>query len=54
MPSANTLRRLFRERILVLDGAMGTMIHAHKPSEDDYRGTRFRNHPKKLKNCTLT
>ena len=28
-------------RILVLDGAMGTMIQAHRLSEADYRGTRF-------------
>ncbi len=32
--------------------AMGTMIHAHKPTEEDYRGERFRNHSKLLKNCT--
>jgi 5-methyltetrahydrofolate--homocysteine methyltransferase len=29
------------DRILVLDGAMGTMIQQHKPGEDVYRGTRF-------------
>ena len=29
------------ERILILDGAMGTMIQAHKLTEDDYRGERF-------------
>jgi 5-methyltetrahydrofolate--homocysteine methyltransferase len=33
------------ERILVLDGAMGTMIQARQPSEEDYRGDRFRDHP---------
>ncbi len=38
-------RRLLRERILVLDGAMGTMIQAHHPQEADYRGTRFRDWP---------
>jgi 5-methyltetrahydrofolate--homocysteine methyltransferase len=32
------LTRLLRERILVLDGAMGTMIQTYKLSEDDYRG----------------
>jgi len=31
---------------------MGTMIHARRPTEEDYRGTRFRNHSKLLKNCT--
>lgn len=32
-----------QERILVIDGAMGTMIQRHKLSEEDYRGTRFAN-----------
>ncbi len=32
---------LLRERILVLDGAMGTMIQRHKLEEQDYRGERF-------------
>jgi 5-methyltetrahydrofolate--homocysteine methyltransferase len=35
------LGELLRERILVLDGAMGTMIQAHKLAEHDYRGERF-------------
>ena len=33
------------ERVLVLDGAMGTMIQAHGLSEADYRGERFADHP---------
>ncbi|GHE46790.1 methionine synthase [Camelimonas fluminis] len=33
-----------RERILVLDGAMGTMIQGRKFSEEDFRGDRFRDH----------
>jgi len=37
------LEALLRERIVVLDGAMGTMIHRLKLSEADYRGERFRN-----------
>ena len=36
------LEALLRERIVVLDGAMGTMIQRHKLSEEDYRGKRFR------------
>ena len=36
------LEALLRERIVVLDGAMGTMIQRHKLSELDYRGERFR------------
>ena len=35
------LRSLLAQRILVLDGAMGTMIQRYKLSEEDYRGTRF-------------
>jgi 5-methyltetrahydrofolate--homocysteine methyltransferase len=41
---------LLKERILVLDGAMGTMIQRFKLTEADYRGERFRDHPKDLKN----
>src|SRR6266480_892583 len=37
----STLRRLARERILVLDGAMGTMIQALGLDEEGYRGARF-------------
>src|ERR1700716_2506626 len=36
------LEALLRERIVVLDGAMGTMIQRYKLSEEDYRGERFR------------
>ena len=36
------LEELLRERIVVLDGAMGTMIQRYKLSEQDYRGKRFR------------
>src|SRR2546421_3739470 len=36
------LEALLRERIVVLDGAMGTMIQRRKLSEQDYRGERFR------------
>src|SRR5438552_3018085 len=36
------LESLLRQRIVILDGAMGTMIQRHKLSEQDYRGKRFR------------
>ncbi len=42
--------RLLTERILILDGAMGTMVHALKFSEADFRGKRFKDHPKDLQN----
>ena len=43
------LQLLLNERILVIDGAMGTMIQRHKLSEQDFRGERFREHPHDLK-----
>jgi len=46
------LTRLLRERILVLDGAMGTMIQSHRLSESDYRGPPscgLHEHPHDLK-----
>ncbi|MFM2288335.1 MAG: hypothetical protein RL684_1478, partial [Pseudomonadota bacterium] len=42
-------RALLKARILVLDGAMGTMIQAQKPGEADYRGARFVDWPSDLK-----
>ncbi len=38
------LNELLSQRILIFDGAMGTMIQAHKLSEADFRGERFQNH----------
>lgn len=43
------LENLLARRILILDGAMGTMIQSHKLSETDYRGTRFADYPHDLK-----
>jgi 5-methyltetrahydrofolate--homocysteine methyltransferase len=43
------LESLLRERVVVLDGAMGTMIQRYKLSEADYRGARFADHPVDLK-----
>ena len=45
----DTLHRLLAQRILVLDGAMGTMVQRRKLSEADFRGERFRSHPRDLK-----
>src|SRR5512140_811226 len=44
------LPALLAQRILVLDGAMGTMIQRFRLGEADYRGERFRDHAKDLKN----
>ena len=46
---AAALAQILKERIVILDGAMGTMIQRHKLSEADYRGERFKDHPKSLK-----
>ncbi|HEX4132393.1 MAG TPA: methionine synthase [Pirellulales bacterium] len=44
------VEQLLAERILVLDGAMGTMVHALKFGERDFRGRQFASHTKDLKN----
>ncbi len=44
-----TLKSILKDRILVLDGAMGTMIQQHQLNEDDFRGSRFKDHPVSLK-----
>ncbi len=43
------LKREARERILILDGAMGTMIQRHRLDEAAYRGARFREHASDLR-----
>src|SRR5690242_14149829 len=43
------IQDLLQERILIIDGAMGTMIQRHKLSEADYRGRRFKDWPADLK-----
>ncbi|MGQ0793042.1 MAG: methionine synthase [Deltaproteobacteria bacterium] len=47
--AAEILRELLKRRIVILDGAMGTMIQNHKLDEADFRAERFKNHPKELK-----
>ena len=44
-----TIQQLAKERILVLDGAMGSMIQEYQLEEKDYRGDRFKNHSIDLK-----
>jgi 5-methyltetrahydrofolate--homocysteine methyltransferase len=47
----DALHALLANRIAVLDGAMGTMVHALGLDEQGFRGAPFRDHPKDLKNC---
>jgi 5-methyltetrahydrofolate--homocysteine methyltransferase len=46
---AKELPELLKRRIVVIDGAMGTMIQRYKLTEADFRGERFKDHPKDLK-----
>jgi 5-methyltetrahydrofolate--homocysteine methyltransferase len=48
---AQSLRDLFEQRIVVLDGAMGTMIQQHKLDEAAYRGERYKDSTRDLKGC---
>lgn len=43
------IKEILQDRILVLDGAMGTMIQRYNLTEEDFRGDRFKNHTKSLK-----
>ncbi|MEM7009132.1 MAG: methionine synthase [Thermodesulfobacteriota bacterium] len=47
--SYDLLSKLLKERILFLDGAMGTMIQRHKLEEEDFKGERFADHHIDLK-----
>ena len=49
MNTLEKLKSLAKDRIVILDGAMGTMVQRHSPSEADYRGARFANHARDLK-----
>src|ERR671928_1809874 len=42
-------RALLKQRIIILDCAMGTMIQRYGLGEEDYRGERFKNYPRELK-----
>ena len=45
---AEAFRALFAQRIVILDGAMGSMIQTYKLGEADFRGERFKSHPHDL------
>lgn len=44
-------QELLRNRVLLLDGAMGTMIQRSSLSHSDFRGERFKDHPNRLEGC---
>lgn len=47
--SMNDIRDILKQRILIIDGAMGTMIQQYKLTEADYRGERFKDWPSDVK-----
>ena len=49
--TAEKLKHLLSQRILVIDGAMGTMIQALKLDEAAFRGAEFKNHSRSLRGC---
>ena len=48
-PVCDALGELLSSRVLILDGAMGTMIQRHNLTEADFRGERLKDHPRDLK-----
>jgi 5-methyltetrahydrofolate--homocysteine methyltransferase len=50
-PRHNALVETLKRRIVIIDGAMGTMIQAHKLEEADYRGKEFARHGRDLRQC---
>ncbi|MCA9523994.1 MAG: methionine synthase, partial [Myxococcales bacterium] len=51
MSTETQLKALLERRIMVLDGAMGTMIQSYRLAEEDYRGAAFARHEHTLKGC---
>ena len=49
--TGNVVTDILRERILLLDGAMGSLILNERLTEEDYRGDRFQDYHRELKNC---
>jgi 5-methyltetrahydrofolate--homocysteine methyltransferase len=48
MTRTGILKEAVKQRILLLDGAMGSLIQQYKLTEEDFRGKRFANHPSPL------
>ena len=48
MTNKPDIRELLKKKIMVLDGAMGTMIQKLNLAENDFRGTELKNHPDNL------
>ena len=48
-PLEHDIREILAKRVLILDGAMGTMIQQEKLEEEDFRGDYFKTHKSELK-----
>ncbi len=48
-PKYKQIKEILQQRIMIIDGAMGTMIQQHKLTENDFRGTRFADAQKDIK-----
>ena len=46
------IRNLLEERVLIIDGSMGALIMSNNPTEEGYRGKRFKDHSVDLRNAT--
>ncbi|MBH70349.1 MAG: 5-methyltetrahydrofolate--homocysteine methyltransferase, partial [Flavobacteriales bacterium] len=44
-----SIKEILKNRILILDGAMGTMVQRYNLKEEDFRGEQFKSHKKDLK-----
>ncbi len=51
MTTTDEIQRLLKERIVVLDGAMGSMIQTYDLQENDFRGDLLPKHPSELRGC---
>ena len=47
------IEEILKEKILILDGAMGTMIQQYNFTEEDFRGERFKDFPVSTINCQI-
>jgi 5-methyltetrahydrofolate--homocysteine methyltransferase len=45
----NRIKDIFKDKIFVIDGAMGTMVQSYNLTEEDFRGERFKDHTSDLK-----
>jgi len=52
MTNKPDIRELLDERILIIDGSMGALIMSNNPTEEGYRGERFKNHHIDVRNAT--